>query len=253
MKIIMNFIHRLLITFFCIIPALFAANKPLNIGVTRFIPPFVMQGANNEKYGFDVDMMISLCKIMHRDCKFHTMQFNQLIPAILDKKVDLAVSFITITPKRSELVKFSIPYLLSYSRFLSKHSTKEIKVPFSLKSLDNQKIGVVKGTIFAEQIHKMKITNPIIKNYQALEPLLEALSKKEVDFILVDNPTAIYWEANSSGKLSVVGAPYMYGYGVGIAVNPQDKNLLASINKALIDYNSSDDFKNNYDKYIPHL
>ena len=116
----MNFIRCLLLTFICIIPTLHAENNPLKIGIDGFLPPFAMQGKNNENYGFDVEMMNSLCKIMKRDCEFHTMKFAQLLPAVENGQVDVALSYITITPERSKRVNFSTPYLLSYSRFLAK-------------------------------------------------------------------------------------------------------------------------------------
>src|SRR5580704_8359149 len=128
----MNFICNLLIIFLFTISTTYAENKPLNIAIERFIPPYVMQGANNHSYGFDIEMMHSLCKIMKRSCQFQAMEFDALIPAVVDKKADLAVSFITITSERAKLVNFSTPYLLSYSRFLTKHSVEEQMNPFNL-------------------------------------------------------------------------------------------------------------------------
>ena len=246
----MNFISRLLIAYICSITVLHAANEPLQVGVERFVPPFVMQETNNQSGGFDLDMMTSLCKIMQRDCRFQMMKFNELLPAVASRKIDVAVSSITITLERAKMVRFSTPYLLSYSRFLMKHSEGEITEPFSLALLSDKKIGIVSGTIFAEQLQQMKIKNPTVKEYDTIQLLLEGLSKDEVDFILMDNPSAIYWEANSSGSLHTIGPSFLYGYGIGIAVNPQDNDLLVSINKALLQYQSSTDFKRNYDKFI---
>ncbi len=250
----MNFIHRILITFMCIIPMLHAQinplNNPLKVGVDGFLPPFSMQGTNNESYGFDIDMMNSLCKIMNRNCEFRAMQFANLLPAVENKEVDVAVSYITITPERSKRVSFSNPYLLSYSRFLANTSAPGLKPPFSLKLLEGKNIGVVRGTIFADQIYEMGIKNPSIKEYDSDDILVENLGKGKVDFALVDNPTAIYWEANSSGKLHAIGPSFLYGYGVGIAVNSRDRDLLNEINNALLQYQKSSDFKSNYDKFI---
>jgi polar amino acid transport system substrate-binding protein len=246
----MNFIRYLLLGFICIIPTLHAENNSLKVGIDGFLPPFAMHGKNNQNYGFDVDMMNSLCKIMKRSCEFHTMKFAQLLPAVENRQVDVALSYITITPERSKRVNFSNPYLLSYSRFLTKSPASGVKPPFSLELLKNKNIGVVAGTIFADQIKKMGVRNPVIKEYNTTDLLLEGLGKNEVDFILVDNPAAIYWEANSSGKIYAIGPSFVYGYGVGIAVNLRDRNLLNAINEALAQYQNSSDFKKNYEKFI---
>lgn len=238
----------------CAIPILNAQvntlNTPLKVGVDGFLPPFAMQGTNNESYGFDIDMMTSLCKIMNRTCDFRTMQFSELLSAVENRNIDAAVSYITITPERSKRVSFSNPYLLSYSRFLTKYPAKGVKPTFSLELLKNKKIGVATGTIFEEQINAMGIKNPIIKEYQSDELLVESLGQDKVDFVLVDNPTAIYWEANSSGKFYAIGPSFLYGNGVGIAVNSGARELLNAINNALLQYQKSPAYKRNYDKYI---
>ncbi len=246
----MNIFRSLLIIFIFTISTAHSEEKPLDIGITHFLPPYVMQGANNESYGFDIEMMDKVCKIMKRRCLFHTMQFDQLIPAVADSKIDLAISFLTITQERTKLVNFSLPYLLSHSRFLTKHSPNEGLEPFDVSLLNGKKIGVVSGTIFYDHIKTMNIANPKIKLYPSNTSLIEALNSGDVEFVLVNQQAALYWEANSSGSLHPIGSPYIYGYGVGIAVNKNNPVLLSEINKALLEYQNSADFKYNYDKFI---
>ena len=103
-----------LVVLICFTTSLFAQGEPLNIGIETFDPPFVIQGANKKIYGFDVDMMNSLCHIINRTCQYHVMRFDELLNAVVTKKIDEAVSSITITPGRSKLVNFSLPYLLTH-------------------------------------------------------------------------------------------------------------------------------------------
>lgn len=246
----MSIIRSLLIVLIVTMTTAYAEERPLNVGITHFLPPYVMQGANNESYGFDIEMMERICKIMQRHCLFHTMQFDQLIPAVADKKIDVAVSFLTITQDRTKVVSFSLPYLLSHSRFLARHSPNEGETPFDVNLLNGKKIGVVSGTIFYDHIKTMNITDPKIKLYPSNTSLIEALNSGDVEFVLVNQQAALYWEANSSGALHAVGTPYIYGYGVGIAVNKNNPLLLSEINKALLEYQNSEYFKHNYDKFI---
>jgi polar amino acid transport system substrate-binding protein len=244
----MNFFCYILITFILFVSPVFAAGPPLNVGLEGFNPPFEIQGADNEIYGFDVDMMNALCKLMNRTCVFHMIRFNQLIDAITTNKVDVAVSSITITPGRSAIVNFSLPYLLSYSRFLG--SASNSKQQFSLTLLSNKTIGIESGTIFSDQITALGIVNPTIKQYNNNEFLVEGLSKKEVDYILFDSPTASYWAANSAGEFALFGPPFLYGYGFGIALSKNNGQLLLDINRALLQYQNSQEYKNNYNKYL---
>ncbi len=240
----MNYFRRLLITFFFFISTSHAIGEPLNVGITSFSPPFIMHGAHSDVYGFDIDMMNSICKILQRTCQFRVMRFDQLLPAVANNTVDVAVSAITITPERSKIVNFSLPYLLSYSRFLTKAPVTQA---FSLDLLNNKTIGIETGTIFADQIKAMGIRDPILKEYSRTEEMLEELDSGEVDFVLLDSPTTVYWEANSSGKFVKIGPAYMYGFGLGIASNP---SLLNDLNKAVLQYQNSEDFKLNFDRYL---
>lgn len=240
----MNHFRRLLITFFFLIPTLYAQNEPLNVGITSFDPPFIMHGAHNEVYGFDIDMMNSICKILQRTCQFRVMRFDELLTAVANNTVEVAVSAITITPERAKIVNFSLPYLLSYSRFLAKAPVTQA---FSLELLNNKTIGIEAGTVFADQINTMGIKDPIIREYSRSEEMLEDLSAGKLDFVLLDNPTTLYWEANSAGAFVKVGPAYMYGFGLGIATNP---NLLTELNKAVLQYQSSEDFKLNFSRYL---
>ncbi|MFT4059549.1 MAG: transporter substrate-binding domain-containing protein [Legionella sp.] len=245
----MNFLLRILIVCISLSSNIFAADLPvLNIGTESFNPPFVMQGSKNKIYGFDIDMMNTLCKIMQRTCKYHIMRFDQLLDAVSQRKLDMAISSITITPERAKLVNFSMPYLPSYSRFLIKASNKI--EPFTLQYLNGKKVGLEAGTIFPQQLEAMGAKNEKLKIYPTISDQLIGLRNDQVDVILLDNPTATYWASNSSETFKLEGSSYMYGDGLGIAINPGESNLLSMVNQALLQYQNSPEYKQNYDRYL---
>lgn len=223
--------------------------KTLVIGVDSFVPPFVMQGGHGELYGYDISMMNSICKLMQRNCKFQPIKWIKLLPAVMNNQVDLVVSSITITPERAKQMNFSLPYGLSYSRFLTNSSTP-VNTPFTFSALDGKRIGVYEGTIYEDQASHIGMKNPIIKSYGSYQDVLKALTNNKIDYILLDNPTALYWAANSSGAFKVVGAPNIYGFGIGIVISNQNRDLIPAINQALLKYLNSDDYKQNYKRYL---
>ncbi|HAT6956184.1 TPA: transporter substrate-binding domain-containing protein [Legionella pneumophila] len=249
MKTPMKFIKGLLFFFIFLISPLHAQDEPLRVGVGGFYPPFIMQGTNNELFGYDIATMTELCKIMKRPCNFQVMRFRQLIPALINKQIDVAISAMSITSERSSQVNFSMPYLLSYSRFLTNkiHNTHR---PFSLMLLKGKRIGVEENTVFSQEIRRMGIIDPVIVEFDRTEEMLEALSANDIDFVLMDNPAALYWAANSSGNFHVIGSPMLIGYGLGIAVNRENSELLKSLNDALLEYQRSEKYKENYNKYM---
>lgn len=228
--------------------------QPLVIGVDYFTPPYSMQTGNGEMYGFDISMMVSICKIINRACTFKTMKWSDLLPAVMNNQIDFAATSITITPERAKEIIFSIPYAVSYSRFLTNADTP-VSHPFSFSSLSGKRIGIYTGTIYTNKASYMGIINPTIITYSGYQSsgyqeALTALKNKQVDYILLDNAGALYWAANSGGAFKVVGEPYPYGFGMGIAISPQDRNMLPMINRALLQYQNSIDYWQNYRRYL---
>lgn len=227
-----------------------AEGPPLLIGVESFEPPFVMETTNNQFYGFDISMMEYICQQINRTCQYQIMPFDQLINAVANRQVEVAVSSITITPQRATQVSFSLPYLVSEASFLG--TAQMANYPFNLALLQGRKIGVVSGTVFPDLITSMGIIDPQVVTYATLDDSIEALYNGEIDLALMDAPTAFYWQSQASG-LRMLGQPFAYGYGLGIAVNQNNQTLLQQINQVLLQYQNSDAFKLAYQKYIAHF
>ncbi|ASQ45321.1 transporter substrate-binding domain-containing protein [Legionella clemsonensis] len=224
------------------------APLPLRIAVDTFTPPFIMEGANSQLYGFDISMMKYICQEIQRTCVFVPTEFNNIFTSLERGQVDAAVSALTITPERSARVLFSMPYLLSHSRFIGLNQLAD--QPFTLQLLHNKTIGIEEGTIFPAVINALGIRDPKIISFNDAPSLIDALQAGKVEIVLMDNPSAMYWQAQSSGRLKVLGQPFSYGFGLGIAVNRNNAELLNQINQALIKFQNSNAFKREFNKYI---
>ncbi len=245
----MNFIRRALLVSICFTSIVFAAELPsLKIGIENFNPPFVMQGSKQQLYGFDIDMMNKICKMMQRTCTYQVMRFDQFFDAIINKQIDLAVGSITITPDRSKIVSFSMPYLVSNSRFLTKPTLA--KEHFSLNILKGKRIGIESGSILQDQLNSLNVNNSVVKLYPSVNDEINGLYNDEVDTVLLDNPTAIYWASNTQDAFKLLGPSLPYGYGLGIAVNINNPVLLQAVNNALQQYQKSEDYQKNYNQYF---
>ena len=244
----MNYLSILwLILMLCVSP-LFAKGAPITIGIMKLNPPFAVQMSKDEVYGFDIDMMNSLCKIMERKCTYKFVYLKDLIPFVANGTVDISVSSITINAERARIVNFSIPYMVSYTRFLAQRNANP--PAFSLEALSGKAIAVKKGDIFRKELESLGITNVKIKEYLNTAEELQALNSGEVNYVILDDAVAHYWSTSYSKEFMLAGPAYQYGNGFAIAVNPKDPVLLADIDKALRIYQDSEDYKNNYDKFI---
>ncbi|KTC66189.1 putative amino acid ABC transporter, periplasmic binding protein (plasmid) [Legionella adelaidensis] len=244
-----------ILTFFVLfflfyIPHLFAQGPTLRVAVAHNFPPFVMRGANSQFYGFDIAMMNYICKTLDRPCRFIPMDFVQLLNAVIEGKADVAVSSITITVERSQIVNFSIPYLPSKSHFLAGPDTPVQN--FSLDLINGKRVGVETGTIFSNQLEQMGAKNVEKVSYAREDDIIQALSDGEIDFALVDAEAAVYWQSYTTGILKVIGPPFPHGFGYGIVISKDNLNLLTSINQALKNYIQSEEYKKNVRMYIEY-
>ncbi|AHE66586.1 transporter substrate-binding domain-containing protein [Legionella oakridgensis] len=243
--------YGLIILLIILCSSAFAQNPPLRVAVTNFAPPYVMQGGHKQIFGFDITMMEEICSRLQRTCQFNSMMFEQLLPTLVADKADVAIGAITITPERAKIVNFSLPYLPSQAKFLTNEDY--FNKPFDLSVVEGKRIAVETGTVFPAVIKRMGIKNPKIVEFSREEDLIEALSLKKIDFALLDTPTATYWEIRSAGLLKTVGESKEYGFGLGIAVNPNNMALVQAINQALLQYQKSPTFHANYTTYFGNL
>jgi polar amino acid transport system substrate-binding protein len=225
----------------------FSQDEPLRVVVTRFSPPFVLNG-KNQLFGFDISMMLSICKLINRTCQFNPVPFHQLFPMLNNNQADVAVGNISITLERMKVVDFTPPYLPGVARFigLSQHAQSSV----TPAALANKKIGVFKGSMLINTLLGMGIDHPIIRQYGTDDNIISALANKEIDFAIMEEETAKYWRGVMPNVLSILGKQIPYPYGLAIAVGKGNKALLDVLNQALLTYQNSQAFKNNYNTYL---
>lgn len=226
----------------------YAQTEPLRISAASFSPPFVLQGGNQQLFGFDISMMQSLCQIMARPCNFIPMEFDNIIPSLTNNNADLAIGGITITAERAKTIFFSDPYLPSHAVFVT--NSDYFDKPWKKQLLTDKQIGLIQGSVFPEIIQTLNLDNPTIVRFEDEHALIEALSLKEIDFALLDTSTAYYWEMRSADTIKPIGQPINYGLGLGIAIAPDNPDLLKAVNRALLQYQQSPDFKKHYNTYF---
>lgn len=247
----MRLLFSLLIILFFTTQSLRAADEPLRVAIDPTNPPFVMRGANNQFFGYDISMMEYICHTLQRKCQFVPIRFDKILEAVKNNQVDVAISSITITLPRAEVVNFSLPYLLSKARFIGPKALAA--KPFTLRLLNGKKIGITEGSIYSSIIQEMGVQNPVIVPFTNLNYLIDALNKGKINFGLLDEPSAMYWQSQSSGKLAALGEEINSGGGMGIAVNQDNVALLRAINNAILHYQDSTDFQINYHTYMTHF
>jgi len=221
--------------------------KELLIGTTSQNPPFNSIADNRSHfYGFDIDILGEICRRLKVECKFKPVLFNDLFTAVAANKIDLAIAAIIITPYRQQQFLFSLPYLESNAQFLAKQNSQLT----SPESIENKIVGTRLGTPFADfarEIYKNKIT---IIEYPDIAELLNGLNNDKVDAILMDAEAAKNWVSNNSDLYKLIGTQMPIGNGYGIMANPNQTQLVAQINQALLSMEADGTYIKIYSRYF---
>lgn len=103
--------YRALVALVFLFARLSAGDSVLRAGMELSYPPFETVCPDGSPCGVSVDMAYALGDYLARPASIVNMAFVGLIPALKSGRVDLVISSMTVTPKRSESIAFSEPYV----------------------------------------------------------------------------------------------------------------------------------------------
>ncbi len=97
--------------------------------------------------GFEIDLYQDLCKRMKVECEISAQAFEGMIPALNVGKFDAIIAGMSATPKREEVIAFSVPYGSTGQTFAVLKSGPLTKLPDQgqVFSLDSNEAGALKA------------------------------------------------------------------------------------------------------------
>ena len=153
--------------------------------------PWEFQDSAGKFVGFEIDLVNEVAKRAGKTVQIENIPFNGLFPAVQSGRIQMAISSITITPKRLESLAFAQPYYDS-DQSLSVLKTARID---KLEDLSGKTLGVdtaSTGDIYAtENTVKLKIAR--ISRYEGLVPAMLDLASGRIDGYISDIPAVEYY------------------------------------------------------------
>lgn len=223
--------------------------EPVKVGTIPFYPPFEMssgKGANTVFYGFDIEIMRSLCKRARMQCQFSTFEFQNLLKAVREGRVDLGIAAISMTPVRQQMYLFSLPYLQSNAQFMIRKTEKKER----MDDLKGSRFGIIAGTLFSQLIKARFGEDAKITGFENTETLIDALANNRVDSIILDADSVDFWVFTTGNLLKKIGQPLELGTGYGIITRLGNDRLMNRINKALLDIQNDGSYLKVYRYYF---
>jgi len=219
----------------------------LMVGVCPDYPPLMFQ-QNGRILGAEVDLASELGKALGRPVRFMEISWEDQIDALLQGRIDIIMSGMTITDARKVRIAFSDPYLQLGIMALVR--TRDAKKYDSMESIFNgdPRIGVKKGStadVFANRNCRSTAITYVLPTDAHF-----FLVNRRIDVFLHDGPGVIWLAAEHEADLEVIRKPLTRDE-IAWGLRKDDPELLASVNRILAKWKSDGTLQRILDKWLP--
>jgi len=207
-----------------------AGGPALRVGVAPVSPPMIFK-EGKQIVGVEADCAQALGRELGRPIQFVELPWEDLLDALVEGKIDLIMSSVSITRARQFRVAFSEPYLRIGQMALVRADEK-FRYALLPGALANQAIGVKKGTT-GDLLVQQEFPRAKRKYYKSGDEGARALVKKSIDLYIEDAPM-IWYLAGVYEAQGLVAAPMTFSDEVlGWAMRRSDNALRESVNAFL--------------------
>jgi polar amino acid transport system substrate-binding protein len=204
------------------------AQEVLNVGSYPNNPPFEFKNEAGTFEGFEVDIVTEAAKRAGMTVNVEGYDFQPLFAATSSKRIDVAISSITITKERLGSQSFTQPYYDSDMGIAAK-TDGAVK---TLADLNGKVVGVLSGSTGEKWSKENQAAQGFseIKGYNTQQEVLLDLAAGRVDGVVSDVPGMEYAFTKMKGLAVVDRIKTGEQYGLMMT---KDHPLLGKINDAL--------------------
>ncbi len=210
----------------------------LRIGISPDYPPLAYKDAAFGLVGVEVDLANQLGKELGKEIVFVETPFPLLIQALLDGRVDIIMSGMSVTAERVKLVNFTDAYAPVGQMALVR--AKDVSAFPDAQAFTNttQTVGFVQDTTGELAARGLFLRAKIVPQ-PAIEVGVAALRKGQIDVFIHDAPT-IWRIAGNSSEQELKGLYWpLTKESLAWAVRKDDEPLRFALNRELAEMKNS--------------
>jgi len=244
----MKRLSLMLAAFAVLCMAVSAQAKTYINGIDANYPPFAYVGEDGKPAGFDVESMDWIAKTMGFEVKHQPMDWDGIIPALMNKKIDMVCSGMSITPERAAVVNFSDPYFTIQKVILVPADSK-LTAEAAMKGAT--KLGVQRGTNEHELLETRKVEQKLkyeLRYYDSSPLAVEDILNGRIEAIAMDSAPAK--DAIAKGKPVKIVGTFADDDAFGVAIRKDDAELLKLVNEGYKKLHADPFWKALNDKYL---
>lgn len=209
----------------------------LTIGSDLTYPPYVYM-KDNQAEGFDADFSRMLAKQMALKPVFVDTRFPDLILGMRAHRFDMVASALYVTPERYKLINY-VPYLKTGSSLVVLANNSY--TPETVNDLCGKRVSSIKGASWTPKLAKVSAEKCVPNGKNAIRVLeyptspeaLMALKSNAADVMMEDAAVSHELVEQAKGSIKVSSKTLIYPIVIGLGVNKDATEMLASLEAAL--------------------
>ncbi len=225
-------------------------DNALRVGITPDYPPMIFK-LNNEIKGAEADLAIRLGKALERPVRFVELSWEEQIPALMQGRIDIIMSGMTITDARKARIDFTDPYLKSGLVCLMRvedtsnfNSLTSIQGSFST-------VGVIQGTTGEAYVRRNFSNAANIIAFQKASDAPFLLKNRRIDLFVDDAPSVVWLASENEGMLKGFWEPLNEEH-FGWGVRRDDPQLLMKVNLILKNWKKDGTLREVLTRWLPY-
>ena len=221
----------------------------LRVGINPTAPPLISkQGIRT--VGLEADLARALAQELGKTVRFIELGWNDLIPALLENRIDIIMSGMTITKAREVRIAFTEPYLRAGQMALVLRENYHRYPSLSSIKMSSSRVGMEKGTtgeFFVQQefllARKISFSTP--------EEGVQSLVEGRIDLFVHDAPV-IWWMASEREAEGLIPLSFLLTQEkLAWGIRKEDRELLQSANLFLEAWNNDGRLHKATEHWIP--
>lgn len=204
-----------------------AQDNVLRVGTDATFPPMEYVD-NGKRTGFDIELVEALAKAMGKQVEWVDIDFKGLIPGLISKRFDMAVSAIYITDERKKVVDFTDSYYAGGLVAMVKDNNTSIK---KLADLDGKKVSVQVGT---KSVGYLTEKHPKVQRIEVEknQEMFNLVDIGRADAAVTGKPAAFQYVRTRGGMRVLEEQLTTEEY--GMAIRKDTPELTKAVNAALV-------------------
>ena len=226
-----------------------AMAETLKMGTNAAFPPYEFyDDETGAIVGIDAEVAAAIAEKLGYELEIVDMDFDSLIPAVANGKVDMVLAGLTVTEERKQNVDFTTSYATGVQVVIVKEDS-DITLDALFAEGASHKIGVQQGTT-GDLYSTWDLEDAglaTVERFKTGTDAVLALTAGKVDCVVIDNEPAKNFVAANEG-LKILDTEYITEeYAIALA---KGSELTATIDGALAELIADGTLQSIVDKYI---